>query len=410
MLVFTPLRRKPIAMLWLGQVLSNVGDEIYNVALVWIAVSLIGNDAGYLSALQAASIFVVGLLGGAWAERWNHGRTMVAVDVLRGCVVLLLPLAAWYGHLTLWVLVPVALVVSSASALFLPALQASLPLLADEERLLTATNALMGTTTRLARILGPAVVALLSGAISTVNVFTVDGLSFFCSALSIATLRHRLQHQLPTITRRALRDLLSHTSETLNALPMLRFLLLTSGVVAAAWWMVFPLGMSLLVHESMGGRLEVLGWLVAAYGVGNLGSNLVVASITTRRPQRLVFAGRFIAGTGFVCLALAPSLPLMLASSALAAIGGPMTDLGLLAILALGRERVDIARVVRLSMCLDYGCLVVGMLAAPRLFAALGASCVIGLCGLILMAIALLGFIKHLHTDPAGHGERGVQL
>ena len=48
------LRKRAIALLWGGQALSAIGDEIYRVALIWLAVGLVGADAGYLAAARGA--------------------------------------------------------------------------------------------------------------------------------------------------------------------------------------------------------------------------------------------------------------------------------------------------------------------------------------------------------------------
>ena len=83
------LRRRGIALLWGGQALSAVGDEIYRVALIWLAVGLIGERAGYLAAAQLLALFFLSLLGGHWADEWDHRRTMIAADLSRGLIVLL---------------------------------------------------------------------------------------------------------------------------------------------------------------------------------------------------------------------------------------------------------------------------------------------------------------------------------
>ena len=51
MRIFHPLRGAPVALLWGGLSLSALGDQLYAVALTWIAVGVFGANAGYLSAL-----------------------------------------------------------------------------------------------------------------------------------------------------------------------------------------------------------------------------------------------------------------------------------------------------------------------------------------------------------------------
>jgi DHA3 family macrolide efflux protein-like MFS transporter len=56
--VSAPLLLRPLAigrvrLLWGALTLSAMGDQLYAVALVWVAVGVLGPAAGYLSALQA---------------------------------------------------------------------------------------------------------------------------------------------------------------------------------------------------------------------------------------------------------------------------------------------------------------------------------------------------------------------
>src|SRR4051794_32860763 len=70
------LRAPPIRLLWLGQILSSIGDQFYLVAVLWLALDLVGHDAGFISAGNAAAVFAVALTAGAWADRWDARRTM----------------------------------------------------------------------------------------------------------------------------------------------------------------------------------------------------------------------------------------------------------------------------------------------------------------------------------------------
>jgi hypothetical protein len=400
MRILAPLRRPAIFRLWLGQVLSNVGDEIYGIALIWIAADLIGPDAGYVAALQSASVFLSGLLAARFAETWDHRRTMVCVDVLRGLAVLLIPLlhAAVLG-----LLVPVAALVSGLSAFFLPALKASLPDLAADEDLLHTTNGLMESTLRLARIVGPGLIGLLHGLVATLHFFTIDALSFFCSAFSIASL-HR---DLPPPSEHAPVAIgLRESWRAVRRHPALRFVISTSPLASSLWWLVLPLGMTLLVHQRRPDDVGALGWLVCAYGVGNLGCNLVVGSARVAHPFRLMLLGRMTAGVGFVALALAPSYPLMLLSSALAASGGPMTDLGYLALLQRSGDRRHIARTYRLGMSIDYFGIMLVFLASPWIFRWLGPAPAILGCGLLIFISGAAGLAVR-NPGEAGAVEQG---
>src|ERR1051326_4312692 len=151
------LRQRHLAILWSSQVLSAIGDYFFSIVVIWIAVQVAGSAAGIVAAAQTGAALVFGLLGGVYADRWNRRATMIAVDLVRAAAVGALSALALGGTVQLWHLVIVAVIVGSLSALFNPALQASLPALTDASTLLAA-NGLMDLTRRMARALGPSLV------------------------------------------------------------------------------------------------------------------------------------------------------------------------------------------------------------------------------------------------------------
>ena len=88
MRLIRPLRRRPVALLWGGLSLSAIGDQLYIVALAWIATGVFGAAAGYLSALQAFTLLVAAMLSGGWADRLDPLRCMLGADLVRAAVLL----------------------------------------------------------------------------------------------------------------------------------------------------------------------------------------------------------------------------------------------------------------------------------------------------------------------------------
>ena len=174
---------------WSGQALSAIGDEIYRVALIWFAVTLIGPDTGYLAAGQCAALLALSLVGGKWADHWDHHKTMIRVDTLRGLIVLLpvifLPFLAHpfrcFGSWRLPSRVWAHFSIPRFRPLFLRFHRTWKPC---KRR----PGLWAGTTLRLARVVGPGIIGLLTPFVSTLHFFTLDAVSFFASALSIIAL------------------------------------------------------------------------------------------------------------------------------------------------------------------------------------------------------------------------------
>src|SRR5262249_47540382 len=153
--------------------------------------------------------------------------------------------------LNLWLLIPVAIVVSSLTAFFNPALRAFVPTLTEDRRLLETANGLMETTGRFARIIGPGLISVLSRLLPVVHYFTVDAISFFVSAWSIS----RVKVEKPVIHASAeklsLRDHLFAGYRLVRGDSRLMYMVFCWAVVGALWLFIMPLGITLFLREKI---------------------------------------------------------------------------------------------------------------------------------------------------------------
>ena len=395
MLMLKALRRRSIRLLWGGQALSSIGDEIYRVALIWLAVGLIGEDTGYLAAAQSGSLLALSLVGGHWADSWDHRRTMIGVDALRGALVLA-PVAAFYlGHVTLPLLFVVAISLSALSAFFEPALQATLPDVSPDIETLQAATGLMSTTVRLARAVGPAVVGLLAPLVPTIHFFTLDSLSFGVSALSVARLapsRHKAPVHRP---KGSFRDSLGGGLRAISGDPLMRDLMLVRFLVGGFWSLSYGLGLALLARALAPGDVRAFGYAVACYGLGNVAGALGAGNMRRRRPVALACFGYLFMGAGFVAMGLAPDRFWLGVACVAGGVGGPVSDLPFVDLVQSRFPIADLPKLFRLRMAAETGAGLLLMSASPFLFRAYSPRVVILACGAAFTAIGLTFFAAH---------------
>ncbi len=394
MRIFRPLRERVLALLFGSQVLSSIGDEMNRVATVWLAAGLWGSRAGFVMALHSGCAFASSLLGGKLAERLDARRTMIAADLLRSAAVAAIPLGLWLGLPLAVLLLLATAVCASLQAFFDPALRASLPTLTRSKELLTATNALMESCARFARVLGPGLVAFAGALIPTVHLFTVDAVTFAASAVAISFVAaHRFAKAAPAEERAGGGGPVA-VYRMLSRAPAIKYAVVSGAWVSAAWTFVLPLGMGLLVHERVPEDVTALGAVLTAYGMGNVFSNVLLPNLPIR-PERMMFGGRLVAGAGFVAFALAPNTPVLWLSAAVAASGGPAADVGFLGMLQARFEPRELARVYRLNLAASYGAMLLMFFVSPWLVDWLGPAPVIQLCGGVLVALGALGLLRH---------------
>ena len=150
-----------------------------------------------------AGVFVAGLipgivlgpLAGAFADRRDAKRIMIASDLARALLVLLLPLAGRVRDMQ-----AVSFAIGCVSSFFNPAQAITVPLLVRREGLLAAT-ARMQQSTQLIRVASPAVASAMLGWCGERMCYYADATSFVLSA----TLLWTLQYERPQPTARASR-------------------------------------------------------------------------------------------------------------------------------------------------------------------------------------------------------------
>jgi MFS family permease len=396
--MFEALANKPVRLLWAGQVFSSVGDEIYNIAIVWYATQLIGTDAGYVASLQALAIFIFSLIGGVWVDHHDNRKVMITTDLSRGFAILILPLSSFFFPLSLWLLIPIAIVVASLSAFFNPALRALLPSVVEEQRILETANGLMESTSRFARAIGPGLIGLVSGFVPVVHYFTIDALTFFVSAWSVKNVEIHATASHEKAERSRFSESIFAGYHLSKKNSTISFIIYSGAIVGAAWMFVIPLGIALLLRERITSDVGALGTVIFGYGLGNVSSSIALTNFSFKRPARLIWWSHILAGIGFVGLAFCQTLPQAMIAGAIAASGGPMDDIGFVNLLQRYYRGRDLMRVHRYNMALNYGMLLSVLLLSPMLFKLVSVSHVILGCA---AAIFIPGVIGYLYFDEA---------
>ena len=180
------LRNRPFVLLWLGQIVSRFGDVLYYAGMLWLVKELThSNTVTGLAGMAMALPQLTGPLAGVLVDRWPRRTVLLASDLVRGVLVLTVPLLAWLGRLNAWGVITVVFALSLVSQAFVPAKQAIVPELVDEDGLVTA-NSLDTMAQSGMQVLGFLISGALIVLVGPVHLFTLDGLSFFISALFIA--------------------------------------------------------------------------------------------------------------------------------------------------------------------------------------------------------------------------------
>jgi MFS family permease len=178
--------------LWTGQVVSEVGDWLNNIAVLALAIQLAGaGRVGLAVATYAIArhlpLFLFGPVAGVVVDRVSRRRVMIAADVARALLALGFLLANRFDSLALIYVVGASLF--SVSAFFNAAKRASIPNLVNGTEELLAANSLSASTTAATIAVGSALGGVVATALGRDTVFVLNALTFLASAEMIRRIR-----------------------------------------------------------------------------------------------------------------------------------------------------------------------------------------------------------------------------
>ncbi len=186
------LRNRDLNYLFIGQLISQVGDAMFHIGLLWLVLEMTGSKSamGTIAMLGYLPVLLLGVPAGVLADRVDRRRLMMLADLLRAMVVAVLLALCLTGSIELWMLLIVAILLASFSTPFNPARDALIPQLVQEEDLLAANSAIQ-VTGFAAWMIGPALGAGLISVVGLNHLFTFDVLSFLLSLLALMAIRYR---------------------------------------------------------------------------------------------------------------------------------------------------------------------------------------------------------------------------
>jgi MFS transporter, DHA3 family, macrolide efflux protein len=323
------LRQPDVFKLWLSQLFSSIGDNFYDMAVVWIATREVGAWAGLIVLAGSLPTLIFGIPGGVLVDRWDRRLTMALVDTVRMSILLLLVLLSFVGEVALWHLALVTAINVGLNALFQPALVASVRIVSSTSSDQQAVNALMDVTARLARALSPSLAGILIATVLPRYLFALDALTFGFSALAVYSLNRNLQWK-PNLKEQVqlnMRENLLTGWRLIQAHPVMRWAVLMRLVIDWVWGTVFIIGVPLLVDVHFGSDPRIYGYIVAAYGIGSVISNVIIGNLNIQHRAFVMFAAFIVWALGFTIMATAISPIVAIIGSFIASFGGPMDNL-----------------------------------------------------------------------------------
>ena len=124
---------------WTGQSISELGSQVSQLAIPWVAAVVLHVSPfvfSLLATLGFLPFIIFALPAGVWVDRLRRRPILIFGDVGRAVLLATIPVAYGFGVLTVWQLLAVQFVVGIFTVFFDVAYQSYLPFLVDREHLI----------------------------------------------------------------------------------------------------------------------------------------------------------------------------------------------------------------------------------------------------------------------------------
>jgi MFS family permease len=325
-------KNRNFRQLWLGQVVSQLGDWLDTIALYTIVLRLTGSGRaiGFVLVARFLPTFIVGPLSGVVADRFSRRTVMIVSDLLRAVVVLGFLFVRTPEHL--WLVYVLTVLQLTFSTFFEPAKSAVIPSIVSVRELIPA-NAISSVTWSAMLTLGAAIGGEITGWLGTDGAFILDSATYLMSAMLVASVN------FPKRTPRAKTKLtISKALGISDTIEGVRYVLRRPRILAAilvkpAWGLgggiltllavfgekIFPIG---------GQTARGIGALYAARGVGTAIGPVVFrrfAGETRASMQTAIGITFFITGFFYMAFGSATNFIVAVIFIAIAHAGGSVT-------------------------------------------------------------------------------------
>jgi len=309
--MFAIFRKRDFSLMWSAQLVSTIGSALTDLAAGILVFRLTGSalNVGLVLMVTAIPTLFVGLFAGVFVDRFDRKRILLASDLLRGLIVLMIPLSfdalgpdtgmvAMYGLLFLS---------ATVRTFFDPAWESVLPEIASEEEL-TQANSFLSISSFGSTAVGFALAGLLAG-FDLHLPFYIDSATFLFSFVLVLLVRvPKSPPNAESTTLGVVIDNLSSGASYLWRTPLLRSLFLINIPILLSFglWNVLLLPMAIRV---LGASEFEYGLQEGVTSVGFVAGSLVMARYGDRLAEGTwLVGGTILMGLFGILYGLAPNI------------------------------------------------------------------------------------------------------
>ena len=288
-----------------GQIVSLTGSWISITATSWLVYRLTGSAMalGVVGFAGQFPGFVMGPFAGAFLDRWDRHRVLIATQTLSMVQSFALAILTFTGHITVPAIILLNAVQGIVNSFDMPARQAFLPTMISDREDLANAIAMNSSMFNAARLIGPSVAGFMIATAGEAWCFLADGVSYVAVIIALLAMKDVRRPHPPVAHAGFMEHLFEGWRYVLGFRPIRSLMLQLAWLCLVV--MPFSVLMPVFADEILGGGPYTLGLLMGASGLGAMSGALW---LTTRRSVvglgRVILVNTIVFGAGLMGFAL----------------------------------------------------------------------------------------------------------
>ncbi|MCH1625609.1 MFS transporter [Ferdinandcohnia quinoae] len=380
--------------MFLGRIITNIGDSLYMVAAVWLVYDLSGSTfytglAGFLSIIPR----VIQFLSGPLIDKLPIKSILVYTQLIQALLLLIIPTAAYFNVLNVTLVLIITPILSTLNMFVYPAQIAALPKIVNEDQL-TKGNSLFSIAYQGIDIVCNSVAGTLIVLIGATSLYTLDSMTFLIGAIIFSFIKLPKAKKEVQQTKKSISVSIKNYGADLregvkiighSALSRLLFGIIVVNLVIGAIFAVLP------AFSDRNGGPEMYGLLLMAGAIGGLIGAFSVTPLKLEKiPLGKLYAGAFLlAGLAWALSIFTPWLWLTIAVYGFAWIPGGATNVIIFTVIQKGVPKQLIGRVTSISIALSGIAAPLGGLLGGSLGVFTSSSVIIFFAGLAVVIVGV---------------------
>ncbi len=300
---FAAFGNRNFRLYFIGQTISSIGSWSQSLAVIWLVLEITNRSdrLGIAMALQFLPMLLLGAPAGVLADRIDNRRLLIATSTVSGLLALAFGVVVATGHVTIWWIYALTMMLGLVLAIERPAMQAIIYQLVGSD-LLPGAVAANSTINSVSRLIGPALAGALIATVGVETCFYINAASYLLVILALALLRRRelVDRPLAGRAKGRLREGFAYVRAHPDvARPLL--VMTVVGTVAYNFQTTFPSMVRFGFHRGA----SSVGTLMSVSAIGSIIGGIYIAGVKPH-PRRTLAIALSGFGATFLVLAITP--------------------------------------------------------------------------------------------------------